>query len=376
MRPIAKALFILSVMELLSLAAEFRQTSNVAVYTMVASFGWVWIAEQAILAVVVGVVFGWVWQYLLKRLEVQLFMIYVATVLITFLVITVAFTGLLVRNVQDETLARLQTDVHVLEYALESKLAVMLADAQTLAGNTHIQTAIETEDAKTLRDDVEQYLLNKTEAMMVVVDSNGRVLARGEDRDKIGDSLSDNSLVKKALSGESTASVVVGSGVQAPRVWVRAAAPVMVGDTILGAVLTGVVLDNAFVDGVKKATNLEASVYSDNVLSATTLYGADGVSRYLGTEENDERVSAKILSKEAYVGGVRLYNSDYFGVYQPLLNSEDAVVGMLFVGTPQEGVFRTAGRSIELTFLIAIGLIMVSIVPSKLVSNYIVRQLK
>ena len=376
-RAVAKSLFVFSLVELLALAGEFRNTSNVDVYSLVTSFSWLWIGEHVVLLIATIMMLVWVWQYLLKRLETQLFMIYTASILMTFLAITVAFTGLLVKNVQDEVLSRLQTDVRVLDYALASKLGVVRADAETLADNLHIQEAIVEEDLKTLRNDVEQYLLNKSESMMIVTNVDGQVLARGEDREKIGDSLSDNSLVRKALSGEGVTSVVVGSGVLAPRVWVRAAVPVKAGETILGVVMTGMILDNAFVDGVKEATNLEASIYADEVLSATTLKASDGVSRFTGTSESNEVVVESVLSNgEEYVGGVRLFDSEYFGAYKPLLSDDGATVGMLFVGTPQTSVFKTAGKSIELTFLIAAGLIVLSVIPSKIVSKYIASQLR
>lgn len=375
-RKFAWALFGLSLTELLSLARQYRNTSNVSVYEWVRPFGHLWLVEHLLLLIAIGFLISWVWQYLLKRLETQLFMIYTATVLVTFLFITVAFTGLLVRNVQDEVLSRLKTDVKVLQYSLQSKLAVVSADAEALAANIHIQQAIVEEDAKSLTIDVEQYLLHKTEAMMIIVDVDGKVLARGEDREKVGESLSNNPLIEKSLQGVSSSSVVIGSGVLAPRVWVRSSAPIRFEEKIIGAVLTGFVLDNAFVDGVKAATQLEVSIYADKVLSATTLHAGDEAGRFIGTVESDEGIYERVLSGDSYVGQANLFNREYFGAYEPLTNSEGGVVGMLFVGTPQENVFQTAGRSIELTFLVALFLMVVSIVPSKLISNYISEQLR
>lgn len=375
-RKFSWGLFGLALSELLSLSRQYRETSNVTVYEWVRPFGYLWIAEHVLLVIAVVLLASWVWQYLLKRLETQLFMIYTATVLITFLFITVAFTGLLVKNVQDEMLSRLKTDVKVLDYSLQSKLSVVAADAQTLAANSHIQQAIVDEDAKTLTRDVEQYLVNKTEAMMIVTDSEGKVLARGEDREKIGDSLSDNPLVRRALQGESSSSVVIGSGVLAPKVWVRSSAPILSDEKVIGAVLTGFVLDHAFVDGIKNATQLEVSIYADKELSATTLRADEESVRFSGTLESDSGIYEKVLSGESYVGVTKLSNKDYFGAYEPLSNGEGGVLGMLFVGTPQENVFQTAGRSIELTFLIALLLIVVSIIPSKLISRYISDQLR
>src|SRR4029077_17762803 len=105
---------------------------------------------------------------------------------------------------------------------------------------------------------------------VTVIDDVGRVLARGEDRERRGDSLSSDALVQRVILGQDATSLVVKEGVLAPQIFIRAATPIKKGGQIIGGVITGVPIDTAFVDAIKRSTGLEASIYADNILSATT----------------------------------------------------------------------------------------------------------
>jgi len=62
----------------------------------------------------------------------------------------------------------------------------------------------------------------------------------------------------------------VKDGVLAPTVSLRAAVPITDGGTVIGTVIVGTDIDNSFVDGVKRATKLDASIYGGNIRTATT----------------------------------------------------------------------------------------------------------
>ena len=376
LKPVALAFFVLAFGELFALASLFEKTTNVNLYSLVAPFGPFWIIKHAVLILGILILGGWAWVYLLKRLEPQLFMIFTTTVLIVFLLTTVTFTALLVKNLQDESLARLDTDVKVLNLAVDSKKAQILSDAQLMAQDDKVKTAVEDKDRLTLAKRAQAFLLTKNQDFSLVVDENGQVLARGEDVERTGDSLSDDPLIARALVGEEASTVAIRDGVFAPEISVRAVVPVRSEEKILGAVMMGVVIDNAFVDGVKEATGLEAAVYGDNILSATTLVAQDGKSRWIGTKEENEKVKVTVLQNaESFTGSVEILNTPYFAAYLPLKDVDGAPIGMLFVGKPQVGVLQTAGRSIELTFLVTALLLVVSVIPAFLISKHIAYQL-
>ena len=363
--------------EFINLSSLWQSTNNVDLYNFVAPFGWLWIAQHLVETVSVALLLIWVFGYLLKRFQTQLFMILTTTIVVLFLITTTTFTGLLLKSLQDETVQRLETDVKVLDYTLETQKAQTLSDAQVLAESALVQVGLEEKASQSLADLAENFLVNKKEGMLVIVNENGQVVARGEDRERRGDSLSDDALIKRSLVGESNSSVVAKEGVLAPEISIRSAVPVKKDGRIVGAVMTGIIIDSAFVEGIKRATNLEASLYGDNRLSSTTLLATDGKSRPLGVKEENEKVKTVVLGKgSSFSSPVNLLGRPYFAAYLPLKDIDNNVLGMLFVGKPQESVLASAGRSIEFTFIVAVILLVLSVFPAYFISTYISNQIK
>ena len=132
-----------------------------------------------------------------------------------------------------------------------------------------------------------------------------------------------------------------------------------------------------WVDGVKNATGLEASLYADNVLSATTLLSSNGKARPLGVKEENGSVKDEVLIKgQPYVGGLSILNVAYFVADLPIKDVDNSIVGMFSVGRRQSSLLLAAGHSIELTFLVTVILLILSIFPVLLISRYLTRQLK
>jgi methyl-accepting chemotaxis protein len=182
-------------------------------------------------------------------------------------------------------------------------------------------------------------------------------------------------VVLNALLERPAVSVVKREGVLAPQIFIEAAVPIE-GSDVLGAALTGFIVDDAFVDRVKEITGLDVSVFGGNERSATTFLAADGKSRELGTLEADPKINRTVLVRgEIYVGESTISNQLYFTSYLPLENVHEEVVGMLFVGTPQTTILDTAQRTFQLTFMLSSALMALSLIPSYFISRYIHSQI-
>jgi len=372
LRPVAVGYFVVAVAELLGMWRLFGGTASIEVQRWTAAYGPMWIAQLGVLMAGVVLLGRWLWRYLTKRLEPQLFMIFTATVLTIFMVTTSVFTALLLKNIQDETLVRLETDVKVLGLALDGKKNEVLSDARVLASTAGVAEAVAAGDRSALASVAGAFLVSKRQSILAIIDDDGQVLARGEDQDRVGDSLSEEPLVKRGLNGEATAGVVVRDGTVGPEVSVRAVVPIEGG----GAVLAGVVIDNAFVDGIKTATGLEAAIYGEDRLAATTMTAADGKTRWVGSMETDARIANQVLGRsQPFTGSKEVLGTPFFASFVPLVDAESAPVGMLFVGRPQATVLEAAAASIELTFMAAAGLILVALMPAHAVSRFIAKQL-
>lgn len=377
LKPVAIGFLFLAVFEVLSLASLWRPTTNPTVSKLVASFGPIWIAEQVFLLIGAALLGRWVWRYLMRRFFSQLFMVFTTLTLVIFLVTTVSFTFLLVRNVQNESLSNLQTASNVLKYALSAKEAETLANASSVAESSEVVDAVMAKDNKALVSLTSTFLHDKKQSSLIITTAGGQVLLRAEDPTRYGDSLSSDTLVRRALIGESSSSIGTQSGVLAPQVYVKSTTPIRdASNTIVGTVTVRLGADNAFVDGIKHSTGLDSAVFAGNVRSATTFVAPDGVSRLVGVKDTNASVQNTVLKKgKSFNGSVSILNRQYLAVYAPLKDIDNTTVGMLFIGVPQASILQDAGHSVELTFVVTAILLLLSIVPAFLISKYISNQL-
>lgn len=374
---LAYAFGALTLFELLSLASLLRGSTNLIVYNLTAAFGPLWIIEHLFLLAGAILLARWVWSYLMKQIQTQLLMLLTTITMAIFLITTMSFTFLLFRNLERETLGNLATAAKVLDYALDSKQAEILAETKRIAEKSDVAAAVVAKDHSRLASLGERLLEEKELSHLIITTEAGQVLLRAEDPDRWGDSLSDDPLVKKALTGEAGSSVAAQEDVLAPVIVIQSAAPIRDGARIVGSVVAGVVADDAFLDGIKNLTGLDSAVYAGNIRSATTLVAPDGTSRWVGVKEENPDVQRVVLEEGGtFQGSLAVLNRPFLGVYAPLTNVDNSTVGMLFIGQPAVALLETAARSIEVTFLVAIALLLLSIVPSYKIAKYIAYQVK
>jgi hypothetical protein len=378
LKPVAYAFAFLGLSEIISLSYFWRNSDNPILSNLVAPFGAAWMAEHLVLIIAVIILGRWVWQYLTERFMSQLFMIFTMTTLGIYLVTTVGFTFLLMRNIQNQTLNNLETAANVLGYALDAKKAETAANAQIVAEDSNIVAAVVARNRQALGKLTEEFLTKKQQSSLIITSEGGQVLLRAQDPDSWGDSISDDPLVRRALVGSPASSVVSQAGVVAPVVSIESAIPIRgANNTIVGAVMVGIDIDSAFVDGVKHSTGLDSAVYGDNTRSATTFLAPDGTSRWVGVKEDNQSVKTAVLKDgKTFRGTLGILNRQFLVVYQPLHDIDNTVIGMISVAQPQVAILEAAGRSIELTFLTTAALLILSIIPAYLVAKYLTRQLE
>jgi methyl-accepting chemotaxis protein len=320
----------------------------------------------------------WGFSYLFKRFETQLFMVFTSVTLVIFLVTTISFTALLLKNIEKNTYSSLEDDSKMLLFTIESKTAETLSDAQVLSGNPDMETLLSQEDRRPLKSLTENFLLSKKESSLAVLDSKGIVLARGEDRERVGDSFSSDPIIKSALLGKDITSLVTKEGALAPLVQIVAASPIKSKEGgVIGVVVAVNTIDHTFLDRVKTATGFEVGIYGGEYLSTTSVKPfINSNERAIGIKESNQEVKDRVLAKgEEFVGHVDFLSSQYMASYLPLKDSDNTVIGMLFVGTPEVALLQTASRSIEITFIETVVLLVLSVVPSYLISRSISKQL-
>ena len=375
-KKVSLAFFIFSLHELLNISSLFSSSQNIDIFNLVSAFGPIWIVSHILLLIGAGILIQWAFSYLLKRINTQLFIIFTTTTLSIFLITTISFTFLLLKNISEETLTRLNTDVSVLSFALDAKKSEAQSAAAILSQNPKVIESLKSKDKNILSTVSENLLVTNKLNSVVIIDESGQVLARGEERDRVGDSISSNSLVKRTLIGESLSSLTSQDSVLAPKILVQSSSPIISEGKTIGATIEALSIDNNFLDGIKKLTGLEISVYGGEKLSATTISDLSGATRPIGIKNSNKKINDTVLTLgNNYSGTVSILNTSYFAVFHPLKDINNDVLGMLTAGRPAESIYQTAGKSIELTFLITIGLIALSVIPSYFIARYLTNQL-
>ncbi len=376
LRAVAFAFLSLAVYEVLGLSSLFRETTNITISNLIAPFGPIWALQQVFLLISLVILGRWVWGYLLKRLQSQLFIIFTSTVLVIFLVISIGLTFLLIKNIEKSALDNLETASKVLNYSLDSKKAELSAIAEVFTQNPEISAAVLAKDHNKLNLLVSKSLENKKISSLVITTNAAMVLSRAEDPDSWGDSLSSDALVQKAISGSNQTSIVTKVGNLVPAVYLQSAQPILKDSAVVGTVLVGLAISNNFLDGIKTSTGLDSAIYAANTRTATTILAPDKKSRWVGIKEENSQIKKEVLEKgQTFKGSSSLVNRPFLVVYKPLKNVNNEIVGMIFTGQPEVSILLAAGRSIELVFILAAVLLIISLVPSYLISKYIAYQL-
>ena len=366
------AFFLLSLGEFLRISSAWAATSNVFWSKLLADYSLIWNLERLFEGAGIVILALWVFGYIRFRLQIELFVVTFASTLIIFLATTFFFTFILLKNLEGDALSHLKTDVNVLQYALDRLELETLSHARAVAQDSDFKQAF-TSDSAELYTITSNFMLLQNTNFLDVASSSGEIVIRAEDKERKGDNVSHDPTIKSALTGVPLATIVSKEGITHPQVLVKAAVPIRKENSanVQGVVATGFVIDSAFVDEVKDITGLDAAVFGGNKRAATTFVAPDGKSRFVGTLETNKNILKKVLEKgEVYVGSSNVLNQPYYTAYAPLKTYGGKPIGMLYVGKPQVSLYKTAQKSIELTFLGSVILMILSIIPAYFLARY------
>ncbi len=258
-----------------------------------------------------------------------------------------------------------QKDMHTMRRVVDDDLANikdrLFQEVTLLARSEELQQAYRAGDAQRLAAEAKSAMERFRASFATFTDADGTVLARGYS-EKRGDSIADSAVMRAALGGKAAVDVLrlKNNGLS-----VGAAAPVVIDGNIVGAVLFGDAFrTHAFVDEIKRVTDLEMTVFDNDERISTTII-REG-ERAVGTRLDNPEIAATVLQE----GGTYSANADILGkayktVYWPLRNNEGKILGMWFIGTEVEGLKHTittvALSCLAATMIIAAALSLLSV---------------
>lgn len=354
----------LATYELLGNFGLFRGTNIVWLSKLVEPFGVVNLVQYVVLIVAVLILANWTWYYLLKRLQTQLFMLALTGVVGLSLLITGLFVTLLLKSVETESLSKLTSNAKVVASLLSEKQARLKSETRLFAQN------LPSTERNELGEPVKKQMLETGVSSLVIADSEGKIILKGENEEELGVSWSEDKYVIGALKGEIVSGVVSNAGVIAPEVSIRVA--MKAGEAV---VVASQILDSAYVDGLKNTTGLSVSIYGDQLMSATTEDVGDAKKRLIGIKETNKDVIERVWKKgEILAQAGKIGDRDYLFAYIPLRDQNNEVSAAMQVSQPQVVALQTAGQAVQLTFALVILVMIVLSLPIYLVTQRLVAQ--
>ena len=112
--------------------------------------------------------------------------------------------------------------------------------------------------------------------------------------------------------------------------------------------------NNEIIDTIKKETDLDITIFYNDMRIVTTLEDKNG-QRILGTTAHIKVVKEVLnAQKEHFYNNATVNDIPYFAYYTPLYNSDGSCIGMLFVGKPTSTVNTYVTKSLIPIIIIAI----------------------
>jgi len=162
-----------------------------------------------------------------------------------------------------------------------------------------------------------------------IIDNEGYVITRTHAPDIIGDNISNQPHVRRALDGYNESVVTQGAVI---RLGAYAGAPIYDSDmNMIGVISLGFRLDiQEFAYRLKEITRCEITAFLHNERVSTTLFDEEGVYA-IGTIAPDS-ISQKVLAGEPHTGIMQLFGNKMLSKYIPIYGADDEIIGMMFVG--------------------------------------------
>jgi hypothetical protein len=310
-------------------------------------------------------VIWWVWQYLSLRIREELVMIFVSAALLISTVATLAFSMINGVHIEALTADNLNTNAKLFDLTLSNLKENVLSKVSLIAKNEKMTQAFDKNGLLLAEEAIGELSASMSLRSLVLVDRAGGVVTSAFTSRKNQD-LSSDELIKEALGGRS---IVTTTSNNEEGFLIKAAVPVYVDGKIMGAVIAGFPLDNAFIDNITRVTNLQMSVYYGDTVVASTDFDNTSADR-IGTRETDSNVINRVLiGGESLTASTFIDSKPYVSSYLPVLDYQDKVVGMISVSKSQHDILDISNQTNRLTLIMILAIMLMLVTPFYLLTR-------
>ncbi|MDR1242734.1 MAG: methyl-accepting chemotaxis protein [Deltaproteobacteria bacterium] len=210
-------------------------------------------------------------------------------------------------------------------------IAANFLDAnESFATDATMLTKLHSGDVAALAQWSKAVMRESSADLCTITDDKGIVLVRAHS-DAKGDSLANQDTVRAALRGKSASGIVVS---QAIPLSIRTCVPIMRNDAIVGTLSLGVsIATESFVDGLKRLSGLEVTLFRGDTRIMSTI--TDNGKRVIGTKLGNPGIEDAVLKrKQTEFRDLAIFGVPYKTAYWPVIDVENKIIGMWFVGLP------------------------------------------
>lgn len=303
----------------------------------------------------------WIWQYMRLRINESIMMLSVGLTFFLAVVVTLVFSTILIGRVTFETSRNLITDVKILDFAITTLEETSLAKVDLVSKEDDIVTALSSRDFSTLDLLSENFLQKYNLGYLIITDAEGNVLVRAHDLSVRGDSVSNERVFEEVLRKNTFVTIAHSDN---EGFSIRAGSPVLKKGEVIGSIIAGYQLDNAFVDRMKRVTGLEMFLYKDDISVAGTAFAVDGTTRLIGAPVSNSHITEEVLQKGSTVtGSIKIYGEPFQAGYSPLMNQDGKIVGMLAAAKYEQDIISIANATNRLTLITVIIILLGLMIP-------------
>lgn len=312
----------------------------------------------------------WIWQYMRLRISESIIMILIGTTFILSTIVTLAFSTILIGRVVSETSNNLITDVKVVDFSINSMKEEALSKARLVATDAEIIKAINSNDFESLDQNSALLLEKYNLGFLIVTDKNGDVLVRANALSKRGDSLFEERAFEEAKLKNS---IVTIENSAAEGFSIRSGAPVYdKNNKVVGTIIAGFQLDNAFVDKMKRLTGFETFIYKGDMSVAGTALDIDGRTRLIGNKvDNVDIINSVLKGGKLFTGNIDIHGTAFQASYLPIIDGDNKTVGMISAAKHQQDIVNVANATNRFTLIVVLLILLVLIFPIYFISKRI-----
>jgi len=296
----------------------------------------------------------WAWNFVKVRVFLRTYVVFISMVILVSTVGALIFTLFTFKVIENNNLELMLKGAETESVIMSDRANIAMFIARIISEDDDILGNVQSSAFGPANDNLEKYLESAEVDIIRIYNIFGEVTVSPSDPRDRGRVFAEDDLVAFAINDrKQTRSFDTAPGVLADYIIARAIRPLVVDDVVIGAVEVGYKFDNAFVDFSKERTDLDVTIYTDNMISATTIKTLDEVSRFVGSEESrNDILNTVLVDGETFTTTIDRFGEIYYMAYSPVRDVNGEIIGMVAVGTPTYLLIDAMRQRLVTTFII------------------------